>query len=89
MGRRRVLLTALAVLGAVLVMTWYGRLVRCQAELAAWAQLRAAFVSHDPAMLVTAREAPRGAELFEATGITRTEAAVARYCDAPAWEWWR
>jgi hypothetical protein len=88
-GLRTTLLVVAAALAIVLAATWYGRLLRCQAEIAAWAQIRAAAFAREPELLVLAREAPRGPELLDAVGVLRTEEAVRRYCDAPIWEWWR
>lgn len=86
---RRVLLVVVAALGVLFVMTWYSRQWRCQAELAAWAQIRAAFVGTPATLLWADRSDPRVIELLSAYGVLRTEATVAHYCDAPVWEWWR
>jgi hypothetical protein len=82
------LLVVAIVVGAVVLLTWYGRLGRCQAALAAWARIRAAFVDQRIGVLLVDRSDPQAVQLLEATGVLRTEAAVRRYCDAPIWEWW-
>jgi hypothetical protein len=91
---RRALRTSLLAIGAALVIvlaaTWYGRLQRCQAELAAWAQIRAAVIAKHPSvLLVEGKGDPQGRAILEAYGVLRTEETVGHYCDAPLWEWWR
>jgi hypothetical protein len=88
---RTVVLVVAVAIGVVLATTWYGRLVRCQAELAAWAQIRAAIIQRYPPtfLLEEQRTDTELMSYLDAFGVLRTEATVRHYCDAPVWEWWR
>jgi hypothetical protein len=88
---RTVVLVVAVALVVVLAATWYGRLQRCHAELAAWAQVRAAIIQRYPPtfLLEDGRTDAELVSYLDAFGVLRTEAMVQRYCDAPLWEWWR
>src|SRR5262245_53765088 len=88
---RPVLFPVAVVLVVVLAVTWFGRMQRCQAELAAWAQVRSAVIMKlSPFLLVEEqRRDPQIAAMLDAAGVTRTEAGMKMYCDTPVWDWWR